>query len=182
MAFTPDLFRRRARRAYELGRLRLSLPWAALAGTLGLLATAATDTGLAGVCLAVLAAATTATCVWYGGHVGRGVWPGLWVGGLALMLTLVAWACVGGGATSFLQCRVPCVVAGMLIAGGAMYHSQREVAPREALLTLLGTAAIATPLALIGCVGLGLGGMAALAAGFALGSMPAILRAVRAGV
>jgi hypothetical protein len=180
MAFTPEVLRRRARRAYELGRLRLAVPWAILAGTVGLLATSVTGTGAFGVCLAMFAAGMTAFSVWYGRHLGRGVWPGIWMGGLAVLLALVALTCVGRGATSFLECRLPCLVAGILIAAGALYRTRRGAAPRETLLTLVGTVAIGTPLAMIGCAGVGLGGVLALAVGLSLGSTPVIASALRA--
>jgi hypothetical protein len=180
MAFTPELFKRRARRAYEVGRLRLSVPWAVLAGTLGLLGTALTGGGGFGLAMSMLAAAGAVVCVWYGRHVGRGVWPGVWVGSLAMLMALFAWTCAGRGATGFLECRLPCVVAGVIIAAGAAFHVGRTAAARDALLTLLGTASIAIPLALIACRAVGIGGMVGLAVGLALGSAPAMWRVLRA--
>jgi hypothetical protein len=182
MAFTPEVFRRRARRAYELGRLRLSLPWAVLTGSVGLLGTLVTGGVVFGVTMSLVACAAAITCVWYGRHVGRGVWPGIWVGSVAMLLALVAWVCVGRGGNSFFECRLPCVLAGLIVTGGAVYHRRRGAAPREALLTLVGTVAIATPLALIACHGVGVGGVVGLVAGLALGSAPVFLRALRANV
>ena len=182
MAFTPDVFRIRARRAYELGRLRLSLPWAVLTGTVGLLGTLIIGGGAFGVAMSLAACLAAVACVWYGRHVGRGVWPGTWVGSVAMLLALVAWVCVGRGGNSFFECRLPCVLAGLIVTGGAVYHSRRGAAPREALLTLVGTVAIATPLALIACHGVGIGGVVGLVAGLALGSAPVVLRALRANV
>jgi hypothetical protein len=182
MAFTPEVFERRARRAYELGRLRLSIPWAILAGTIGLLGTSVTGAGWFGITLSLLAASAAVACVWYGRHLGRGVWPGVWVGSVAMGLALTAWACVDRGATGFLICELPCAAAGAIIAIGAAFHSQRAAAARETLLTLLGTVSIAAPLALIACGAVGLGGIAGLAAGLALGSTPVVIRAFRPGV
>jgi hypothetical protein len=180
MAFTPELLRRRARRAYEIGRLRLALPWAVAAGAVGLLGTAATSAGLFGVSMALTAALATAACVWYGRHPGRGVWPGIWVGSLAMLLALFAWVCEARGSSGFLQCQLPCLVAGIVITAGATYHAQHGATPRQSLATLLATVSIATPLALIVCVGVGFGGLLGLAGGLAVGSGPLVVRALRA--
>jgi hypothetical protein len=180
MAFTPDQLRARARRAYELGRLRIAIPWAILTACVGLLETAVTSAGVFGIAMSLLAAVTTVGCVWYGRQVGRGVWPGIWVGSLAMMLALVAWACASRGSVGFLECRLPCVIAGILITAGAVHRSRGLDAGSGALATLLATVAIATPLALIACVGVGLGGVLGLLAGLALGGTPLVWNALRA--
>jgi hypothetical protein len=179
MAFTPEILHRKARRSYELGRLRVAVPWAILVGSVGLLGTAVTGAGVLGIGLALFAAAAACACLWYGRQLGRGVWPGVWVGTLGLVLALVAWVCVGRGATSFFECRLPCVLAGFVIAFGGVYRGNRSASANDDLATLAGTVLIAAPLALIACIGVGVGGIAGLTAGLTFGSAPAILRALR---
>jgi hypothetical protein len=180
MAFTRDQFRSRARRAYELGRVRIAIPWAVLTAAVGVLETVITQAGVFGIAMSLMASFVTFGCVWYGRHAGRGVWPGLWVGSLAMMVTLVAWACASRGSVGFLECKLPCVLAGVLISVGAVHRSRAPDRRSGDFATLLAAMAIATPLAMIACFGIGLGGVLGLLAGLALGSTPLVWSALRA--
>lgn len=178
MAFTPDELKRRARLAYEIGRLRMAAPWAVLLAAIGLLGTIVTGAGGFGFAMTAVSCLTAVMFVWHGQSLGRGVWPGAWVGGAAMILAMIAWICEAHGSTSFVECRLPCIIAGVAIGAAAVSHARRGDDPRAGLTTLLATAAIATPLALIVCAGLGTGGMVGLAAGLAVGSAPAVARAI----
>jgi hypothetical protein len=180
MAFSAEVLRRRARRAYELGRLRAAVPWAILVAAIGLLASRLVNAGGFGLAMTVAAGAAVVGCVSHGRQLGRGVWPGVWVGSAAVVIALVAWVCEGRGASSFLQCRLPCLLAGIAIGAAAVYHRARGTSAADNLITLLATAAIATPLALIVCAGVGLGGVLGLGAGLILGSLPLVVQAARA--
>src|SRR5688500_4722469 len=107
MASTLEDLRERSRRAYELGRVRVALQWAVLVAALGLVASMAAGAGLFGLWMAAVATAAAGLCVWYGRSLGRGVWPGIWVGSLAVALALFARACAVQGATSFFECTLP---------------------------------------------------------------------------
>ncbi len=180
MAFTPEVFRHRARRAYELGRVRVAVPWSILIAAVGLLSSRLTGAGAFGVSMALLSAAIAAFCVWYGREPGRGVFPGLWVGTVAMSLALVAWVCGARGGGGFVECQLPCVLAGLLISAGAAHNARRTAGPRVVPATLLATVAIATPLTLIACVGAGVGALVGLAIGLAVGGAPAVVSLLRA--
>jgi hypothetical protein len=60
-----------------------------------------------------------------------------------------------------------------------MYRGNRSASANDDLGALAGTVLIAAPLALIACIGVGLGGIAGLTAGLAFGSAPVIVRALR---
>ncbi len=168
----PQLLR--ARRAYELGRLRrasraalIVLPMIGLS----LVACSSTELSLgAGAALLLVAIGLG----WRGQAYGRAVVPGLLAGSVPLVLPLLlrggAYCCIGGGCWSV--CMVGCIGGG-LVAGasvGLAAAAERERAERA--IFLLGAATLAGLAGVLGCAIVGAAGIAGMVSAIVVVSLP----------
>jgi hypothetical protein len=154
----------RARRAYELGRLRAAAPWAAMPLVLaGVSWTCCVDRNVVygvGAALAVV----VLFLVWRGGVRAFGAKVGLVTG-------LAAWA-----APLACPARPACLVVGLAAGLAVAVVARRRAARARDRLDIAGTAALVAGAAgALGCVYVGAGGMVGIAAGLALGAIPAAL-------
>lgn len=170
--------RRRARFAYELGRLRLGMfpAFVAVAMT-GVSFIMDSDVWLAaGVGSSLLALALVLTSL--GGVYGRSVMPGLLAGTAPLVfpLALRSWGhcCSGGSCYSF--CLAGCVSGG-LVAGFAL--GKIAISERRRFAFLGSASLFAAGLGLLGCGMAGAAGMAGMALAIALSSLPVVALAPR---
>jgi hypothetical protein len=164
----------RARRAYELGRLRLGLRTALVVmpmiGLSLLLSTRPALSWSAGALLFALVAALSAR----GGAHGRAVVPGLLAGSLPLLLPALlrtsGHCCIGGACWS--MCMAGCIVGGLFagVAIGLVAASEPE---RSRF--LLASTAIAGLAGALGCVMAGALGIAGMALAVLASSWPIAL-------
>lgn len=166
--------RSRARRAYELGRLRRALlgaaPLAAVAGLAACVAARPSSTLAFGA--AALAAAVG--MLWYGRDPQRALLPGAASGLIPLTLALCAnrvHVCGPDGCTSLClpACALGGVLAGVLVA---RVGHRRGAGPAF----WLSGSAIALLVGAMGCACVGYSGLVGLALGFAAGAVPALVR------
>lgn len=177
--FDPAVVARRARRAYELGRLKYALratgPFA-----LALIVAAAHVGTRAAAGLAVLAVSVLVAGRFMGGAVGRGVQTGAMAGLVALFCPLIVTAlghyCAGCGPTTPIPlCLAACTLGGALAAllGGRRITDLRSIEAATALTT---TALVGA----VGCAVAGGFGLVGLGVGMIIGGVPsALVRATR---
>lgn len=158
-----DDLRRRARRAYERGRVRAALP-----ATAAVLPFVVLGPGLAHAVPLALFGLALALGVgwlhWRGGAAGRAVWPGLWAGALAFSGPRV------GAAVSMVEadcgltpaCVACCSLGG--VAAGVLLATWRRTAPAELVWAL----SICSGVTALACLPLG-GAALAVAVGSAAG-------------
>ena len=164
----------RVRRAYELGRMRRAIFYALLAVPMVVVSEQCCCCGR-GVSVAggALLAAVLWVLTWRGGHLGRGVLPGLIAGALPLAAPTLAGAC---GAES--ACLPACIAGGMLggvvIAGWAR-RSKEGRAP-----FIFGAGAVAAATGSLGCAMAGSTGVVAMIAALAAVSAPVAVKAALA--
>ncbi|OJH35643.1 hypothetical protein [Cystobacter ferrugineus] len=167
---------RRARRAYEWGRLRSAIPGAlpavGLTGMVVLLRHHMKPS------LLVLGGLLTLLCLglgWWGRRWGRAVAPGLLAGLFPLLLPFVVsgagHVCYTGGCRAF--CLMTCVGGGL--AAGAFLSLAALRLPEGRERFLLASGSVATLCGALGCVLYGLSGVLGLVAGLALISMPVLV-------
>jgi hypothetical protein len=169
-----DHLERRARLGYELGRLRAGL-WLAL-WVIPLLVVASLGAHAASDRL-LLGAALFALCLllgWRGQAYGRAVVPGLLAGLAPLLLPLALRAgghcCMSGPCWTI--CMVGCISGG-LIAGGALgFLAARQ--PKQPLVFLASSGALAVLTGTIGCAAVGSAGIVGMLCGTLLASVPAL--------
>lgn len=162
----------KAKRAYELGRVRASLPFALLIVPLIFLSAylcerealaCAIGFGLILVCLFFL---------WRGQHLGRAVVPGFVVGlfmfGAPTLLHALGLCCRNNIET------VVCASSG-LIAGGFLAY--RTAAAKAKISYLFASAFVALLTGTLGCAALGASAIGGLVGGFALAALPTFLLA-----
>lgn len=170
----PTSVERRARRAYELARLR-----AAALGVVPLalvVAAAALVSHRAGAALSFGAVAVIAGgfMLWYGRGPQRAVLPGLAAGILPLALALCAnhaHACGSQACASLClpACAIGGVIAGLMVA--------RTAARRRAGVAFWASAsAVAVAIGAMGCACIGSSGVVGLVVGYAAGVVPGALR------
>ncbi|HKY33396.1 MAG TPA: hypothetical protein VJV23_12725 [Candidatus Polarisedimenticolia bacterium] len=168
------LLARRARRAYEIGRLRFAVGRAWPVPVVG--AAACTGCGPAGETLAALAAlALLAVGLrWRGGVAGSGVNPGLLAGLLPLALPMgvvrLGGFCPGGSGLAV--CLAACAAGGLLASLLLGWRALSLDAGRP--LFLICSGAVAACAGAAGCAVAGMPGIAAMAAGLAAGAAPAV--------
>lgn len=165
---------RRARVAYELGRLRLALVGvapvalvAAVAVWLGHRPMSALGFGLATVMVG-------ATMLWYGRDPQRAVLPGVAAGLVPLFLALCAsryHACGPNGCISFC---VPACTLGGVVAGLAVASVGNK--RRAGAWFWLSASGLAVLTGAMGCTCIGYSGVVGLGIGFAGGVVPGLLR------
>lgn len=115
------LLRRRARRAFVLGRLREALGGAALAALLVVAAVALAEAPERAALIGLPLLAISAAFGYWGREAARALWPALLLGALPLGCALAAphlgHVCTGSGCVSL--CLPLCTVGG-LVAGGLL--------------------------------------------------------------
>ncbi|MDC0745452.1 hypothetical protein [Polyangium mundeleinium] len=172
----------RARRAYELGRLRSTakiLVYLAPAVALALLGGSAGIAWTVGVGAALGMSAVG--LLWRGGALGRAVRPGLMAGAIPLLAPLVLRAtghCCMAGACSPL-CLPVCTSAGLAAGIVVGLRAVGESEGRRGF--TLSASVIAALMGALGCMGMGLGAVGGMAVALALGSAPLAVVGMRLG-
>lgn len=172
-----DALRERARRAYELGRVRRGLGFALWVLPMVALSLFACRrpllTLIAGALLYALVAAFGAR----GQAYGRALRPGLLAGSVPLLLPLLmrmgGHACLGGACWSL--CMIGCIAGGTL-AGAAIGIA--SAAQHEERGTFIAVASLVAGLAgVLGCAVAGAAGISGMVLGLALAPLPAAMAA-----
>jgi hypothetical protein len=168
---------RRARRAYEWGRLRAAVPGAMHA--VGLTFTAVLLEHRVRASTLILGSLLVLLCLglgWWGRQWGRAVAPGLLAGLFPLLLPFVVsgagHVCYTGGCRAF--CLMTCVGGG-LAAGAVLSLATLRANGEERTRLILTSGAVATLCGALGCTLYGLSGVLALVAGLALVSTPVLV-------
>ncbi|MFO7178502.1 MAG: hypothetical protein DIU78_007390 [Pseudomonadota bacterium] len=166
--------RKRARRAYELGRVRLSLvgilPVLLIAAVAAALAIRPASTLVFGGVTVLLGAAL----LWYGRDPQKAVLPGVAAGLAPLALSLCASRVHACGASGCGTLCVPACALGGVVAALAL---ARVVARRGAGFWFFGSAsALCLLTGAMGCACLGYSGVIGLLVGFGVGSLPGLVR------
>lgn len=164
---------RRARRAYERGRLRRALLGASpLLGVLGI-AAALSHRPTSALGFGVAATAAAVLMLWYGRAPQKAVLPGIAAGLVPLALALGAnyvHVCSGGCSTLCLPaCALGGVAAGVAVAS---VGSRR----RAGLGFWLSASALTLCIGAMGCSCIGYAGVIGLAAGYGVGLVPGLVR------
>jgi hypothetical protein len=173
---STDLARveRRVRRAYELGRLRLSLVGMLPVVAVVAVAVLVTHRPVSALAFGVLTVLSGAGMLFYGRDPQRAVLPGVAAGILPLTLALCAshvHACGPGGCSTL--CLPACIVGG--VASGLVVATigHRRQAGTAFWLSASGLALLTGAM---GCTCVGYSGVVGLMAGFTLGFVPNVLR------
>ena len=167
----------RARGAYERARFFRALRASALVLPMALVSFGCVDRTTSTVIAIVLAALAT-FLVWRGGAAGRGVMPGFVGGAVSLAFPLLACpACATSEAraASFVVCAVGGFVAGSIVMAFAAREARETRDTNGRASFLVGAGSVAALTGSLGCVMVGLGGVAAMAVGLAL-TAPLALR------
>lgn len=167
---------RRARWAYEWGRLRAAVPGAMHA--VGLSFVALLLEHRLKPSLLVLGGLLVLVCLgwgWWGRSWGRAVAPGLFAGLIPLLLPYgvsgAGHICYSGGCRAF--CLMSCVGGGLAAGVFLSFMALRVGQGRERFLLAAGS--VATLCGSLGCILYGLSGVLALVAGLALVSTPLLV-------
>jgi hypothetical protein len=162
----------RAKRAYEIGRLRRAVCLAALAAPMVGLSYLGCGHGSVSIGVGALLALLVAVLVWRGGAAAGGVLPGLLAGAAPLLAPLlVGGCCAAGPGVCLAACGGGGLLGGIVIAASAL----RRESGRPAHVMAAG--AIAALAGSLGCAMAGAVGVAAMLAGVALVPLPVALRA-----
>ncbi|HEU0105317.1 MAG TPA: hypothetical protein VFT38_04055 [Vicinamibacteria bacterium] len=162
----------RARRAYEVGRLRASLPTVALVAPMVGLSILLCGRYAASACSGVALAAVLAAAAWRGQQFARGARAGLvaGLGPLLLPLALCLHLCAGGVC---LLAPSICVAGGLLggVAVGVRARGRADGSSAGYLAVALSVTALT---GCMGCLIAGVSGVLGMAAGMAAGAAPAL--------
>jgi hypothetical protein len=162
----------RARRAYELGRLRTALPVALFAVPPAAVALRICGGGAVTIGLAVLLAAALVAAHWRGEEAAKGAGAGLLAGAFAFLVPVVA---NGTGlcplSASPLMLALCC--GGGVASGGVLALCALR-RPTRAPLYLLAGGVVAVLTGGLGCLLAGFAGLAGVTAGIALGMTPSL--------
>jgi hypothetical protein len=169
MDTTESRLVRRARRAYEWGRLRQALGTAAWVAPMAALSAITCGHPWTTVSVGLVLSLLVTLLLWRGGDLGRGVRPGLLAGLAPLLLPAAACghACIGGVCVLL---PAVCVIGGTL-CGLVVAAFTFGTLPRRPLV-LSSAFAVAGLVGAMGCLLLGLSGVVGMAAGMALGATP----------
>lgn len=175
-ALIVSRLRRRARRAYELGRLSAALPCALVVPPLALLALRSCPRS--GVHLAVLATLTAVVLVclrWRGQDFGRAVTPGILIGLAGFAVPWLAISCelcpLAPSPLLFALCGASGAISGLALSA----HCLRCGCCSHAHVLSAGT--VAGLIAAMGCAPAGVGGLIGMALALTLASVPALVAA-----
>lgn len=171
-----ELLEGRARRAYELARVRVAARAAWLLGPLAAACALVTGAGDECACVGVLLLVAAVVLRWRSRQGAEGVAIGLFAGAIplvaALVVARVAPGCVGG--------PFPSLCAGLCFATGlpaGMWLGLRAARGRLDVVSRVAAVGVAILAASLGCVGLGTAGVVGAALGLLLGSAPVVWRA-----
>jgi hypothetical protein len=157
---------RRARHAYERGRVLKGLRTAVLVAPLVILSFGGCGRPAMSIAIGCALAALVAVLTWYGGIPGRAAASGLLAGAASLVVPLVACRALeragAMGWVPLLACIVGGLGSGAIVARAAA--GQRE----DRALFAVAAGAVAALAGSLGCAAVGLGGIAAMAAGLTL--------------
>jgi hypothetical protein len=180
---TTDPLRRRARYAYELGRLRRAALVAALTVPLLLLAVSC-GAGLHLSCLLEIGlVASVLALVWRGEGFEAGALPGLFAGAIPFAVSFGLRYSVHGPATHCDTCHIPTALcfAGTLLsglaAGAAIALSTAKLRPQWRSRAIPSAALVAVLAGSLGCAFFGLTGVLGLWAGVVLAGTPVVIAA-----
>jgi len=170
---------RRARVAYELGRLRLALLGVAPVVVVVAVAACVARRPMSTLWFGVATIAAGAAMLWYGRDPQRAVLPGIAAGLVPLALALCAnnmHSCGPDGCSSLCvpACTLGGVVAGLAVAS---VGNQR----RAGVWFWLSASGLALLTGSMGCACIGYSGVVGLGVGFAAGVVPGLLRRAFAG-
>jgi hypothetical protein len=178
-----DPLRRRARVAYELGRLRRAALVAALTVPLVALAVSC-GAGLHLACLLEIGlVGTVLALVWRGEGFEAGALPGLFAGAIPFATSLALRASVHGPAAHCATCQIPTALCfgGTLLsglaAGAAVAFSAARLRPEWRSRAIPSAALVAVLAGSLGCAFFGLTGVLGVTAGLALAGTPAVIAA-----
>ena len=170
MADAEPVFRERARRAYERGRLLLGLRRAALVAPMAARTWVTCARPAATAVDALALASLILYFEWHGRDLGRGSRVGLWAGAPALLVPVLIQ--LGGHACgrSFCALLPTMCLGGGIVAGVLLVQWGR----RRGLSTsgLLAAGTVAGLAGTLGCLAGGTGGIVGLALGLTLGTAP----------
>ncbi|TMA26280.1 MAG: hypothetical protein E6J78_14065 [Deltaproteobacteria bacterium] len=165
---------RRARRAYELGRLRSALRLAPFVLAAAAVAVACGRPAGLSCALGAMLLPLTVALAFRGGGAGRGVVPGLLAGTVALAMPLlvqiVGHACIGPACMAL--CMPSCVVGGA--AGGAFIALRARFEERPAPFALAALA-VAGLMGALGCTLAGAAGVVGMLAGAVVAGAPVLI-------
>lgn len=174
MAPIEALLELRARRAYELGRLRWSLRFAPGVIAAAAAAVAAGRPAPVSCAFAAVLLPLVVALAYAGGSVGRAVVPGLESGAAALAMPLLVGtlgrACFGPACMSL--CLPACVVGGALAGAFIARRAAREEREPGFVLAALAVAGLTGAM---GCTMAGLAGVGGMLAGVVLGGAPVLI-------
>jgi hypothetical protein len=180
MAVPEAALSARARRAYEMGRLRSALPAVALAVPMVGLSIVLCDRPTASAGFGLALVAILLATAWRGQPFERGARAGL-VAGLGPLLLPMATCfhlCAGGVC---LLAPTACIVAA-LVGGAALgLHARHHISASPDAGSFMVTAlAVAALVGSLGCVIAGLSGIVGMVIGLALGTVPVVWWPARA--
>jgi hypothetical protein len=180
MAVPEAVLSVRARRAYEMGRLRAALPTVAFAAPMVGLSAVLCDRPAASAGCGLALVAVLVAAAWRGRPHARGARAGL-VAGLGPLLLPMATCfhlCAGGVC---LLAPAACIVAA-LVGGAALgRHARHHVSARPDAGGYLVTAlAVVALVGSLGCVIAGVSGIVGMMVGLALGTVPVLWWPARA--
>ena len=177
MAIESTLLREKARRAYELSRLRHALALSIPTLLVGAMVAALVHEVSVPLILGLLLYLASVTLLWWGRGPGRSVLPGVVYGLLPLTGSVIAklhrHVCMGFScySTCMLYCLSGGVIAGLLVARLALRSQTPSAVFLSAAATALLTGAIGGS-----CVGVH--GVVGMVLGFGLGAAPLAWRAM----
>ena len=178
MPMDESVLRLRARRAYEIGRLRWSLRFApAVVAAFAAAVACGRPLDLCGA-LGAAVLLLTVGLSFAGGEGGRAVLPGLFGGSFALALPLavrtLGHVCLGDACMAL--CLPACVLGGAIGGGFLAFRAARE--ERGGVFLAAGVA-VAGLLGALGCTLAGLSGVGGMIAGALVTGTPVLLAARR---
>lgn len=173
------LVKRRARRGYELERLRRALVGMTPGIVLVAVAACAAHRPQSALFFGLVMVSVGIVMLWYGRDPQRAVLPGVAAGMIPLICSLCAnnlHSCGHGGCTSFCvpACTIGGAVAGLAVAA---VGSRRKAG----LWFWVSASALALLTGSMGCSCVGYSGIIGLAVGFGAGAVPGLVRLAFAG-
>lgn len=165
---SPDRLATKARRAYEMGRIRV-VALALLQVVPVVVIAAALGRGSASLLLAVPLALLCAGLLYYGRGLQHAVRPGLIAGAIPMIAAMSTMMCANGSRECAHWCVLTCAGSGLIVGawlGIAVLARRRSGVGLAAVVVAALTAAM-------GCLPIGLGTLVGVLAGLATGLAPA---------
>ncbi len=175
------LLLRRVRATYEWSRWRRGLRAACMVAPMVVASLGFCGNVRLTLTLGVALAVTSAALVWRGGTAGKAVVPGLVAGLVSLAVpTLLSPACaLADGPHGIRYCLLACTAGGLASGGVVAHFASRRIEDAGTFVAVAGS--IAAVGGALGCMIVGLAGIASMLVGLGAVSLPAALRAQRAG-